>query len=42
MRRLRERLKGPGHTWPFTFVAVLIKSGAAWHLHTIHWSMPVD
>ncbi len=42
MRRLRERLKGPGHAWPFTFVAVLIKSDGAWCFHTIHWSMPVD
>jgi hypothetical protein len=37
MRRLRERSKGSGHSWPFTFVAVL-----AWRFHTIHWAMPVD
>jgi hypothetical protein len=42
MRRLRERLKGEGYAWPFTFVAVLIKSDGAWRFHTIHWSMPVD
>jgi len=42
MRRLRERSKGQGHAWPFTFVAVLIKSNEAWRFHTIHWSMPVD
>jgi hypothetical protein len=42
LRRLRERLKGMGYAWPFTFVAVLIKSGGAWRFHTIHWSMPVD
>jgi hypothetical protein len=42
MRRLRERSKGPGQAWPFTLVAVLIKSTGAWRFHTIHWSMPVD
>lgn len=42
MRRLRERSKGLGYSWPFTFVAVLIKSDGAWRFHTIHWSMPVD
>ncbi len=42
MRRLRERSKGVGYAWPFTLVAVLIKSGGAWRFHTIHWSMPVD
>ena len=42
MRRLRERSKGLGHSWPFTFMAVLIKSDVAWRFHTIHWSMPVD
>jgi len=42
MRRLRERSKGQGQAWPFTLVAVLIKSGGAWRFHTIHWSMPVD
>jgi hypothetical protein len=42
VRRLRERSKGQGHAWPFTFVAVLIHSGSAWRFHTIHWSMPVD
>jgi hypothetical protein len=42
MRRLRERSKGLGYSWPFTFVAVLIRSDGAWRFHTIHWSMPVD
>ena len=42
MRRLRERSKGLGYAWPFTFVAVLIKFDGAWCFHTIHWSMPVD
>lgn len=42
MRRLRERSKGQGHAWPFTFVAVLVKLDGAWRFHTIHWSMPVD
>jgi len=42
MRRLRERSKGQGYPWPFTFVAVLIKSSEVWRFHTIHWSMPVD
>lgn len=42
MRRLRERSKGIGHSWPFTFTAVLIKEGSDWHFHTIHWATPVD
>ena len=42
LRRLRERSKGQSYAWPFTFVAVLIKSDGAWRIHTIHWSMPVD
>ena len=42
VRRLRERSKGQGYAWPFTFVAVLINSAGAWRFHTIHWSMPVD
>jgi hypothetical protein len=42
MRRLRERLKGMGHHWPFVFTAVLIYSQNTWRFHTIHWSMPVD
>ena len=41
IRRLRERSKGQGQTWPFTFVAVLVKAAGAWRFHTIHWSMPV-
>jgi hypothetical protein len=42
LRRLRERSKGLGYAWPFTFVAVLINSDGTWRFHTIHWSMPVD
>jgi hypothetical protein len=42
MRRLRERSKGRGYSWPFTFTAVLLRVGAEWRFHTIHWSMPVD
>jgi hypothetical protein len=42
IRRLRERSKGLGHSWPFTFTAVLIKEEGAWHFHTLHWAMPVD
>ncbi len=42
LRRLRERSKGLGYSWPFTFVAVLVESDHAWRFHTIHWSMPVD
>jgi len=42
MRRLRERAKGLGHSWPFTFTAVLIRDGSDWRFHTLHWAMPVD
>ena len=42
MRRLRERSKGLGHSWLFTFTAVLVKDGAEWRFHTLHWAMPVD
>lgn len=42
MRRLRERSKGLGHSWPFTFTAVLVKDESDWQFHTIHWAMPVD
>ena len=42
MRRLRERLKGKGHTWPFVLTAVLVRAEGQWRFHTIHWSMPVD
>jgi hypothetical protein len=42
MRRLRERSKGLGYSWPFTFTAVLLRVGPKWRFHTIHWSMPVD
>jgi hypothetical protein len=42
MRRLRERLKGMGHTWHFVLTAVLVRGGDRWQFHTIHWSMPVD
>lgn len=42
MRRLRERSKGLGHSWPFTFTAVLVRYGSDWRFHTLHWAMPVD
>lgn len=42
LRRLRERVKGQGHGWPFTFTAVLQLVGGRWRFHTIHWAMPVD
>jgi hypothetical protein len=42
MRRLRERHKGVGHSWPFVFTAVLVRWEGDWRFHTIHWSMPVD
>ena len=44
MRRLRERSKGLGHSWPFTFTAVLVKDVDVneWRFHTLHWAMPVD
>jgi hypothetical protein len=42
LRRLRERHKGKGHSWPFVFTAVLVREGGEWRFHTIHWSMPVD
>jgi len=42
MRRLRERSKGLGYSWPFTFTAVLVKVESAWRFHTLHWAMPVD
>ena len=42
MRRLRERSKGLGYSWPFTFTAILIKDGKGWRFHTLHWAMPVD
>ncbi len=42
MRRVRERSKGVGHVWPFTFTAVLVRDGGVWRFHTLHWAMPVD
>ena len=42
MRRLYERSKGLGHSWAFTFTAVLIWQNEDWRFHTIHWSMPVE
>ncbi|MBN1147274.1 MAG: hypothetical protein JXA78_08460 [Anaerolineales bacterium] len=42
MRRWRERVKGQGYPWPFTFSAVLVWSETGWRFHTIHWAMPVD
>jgi hypothetical protein len=42
MRRLRERAKGLGYSWPFTFTAILVREGSEWRFHTLHWAMPVD
>lgn len=42
IRRMYERSKGLGHSWPFTFTAVFMKIGSEWKFHTIHWSMPVE
>jgi hypothetical protein len=42
VRRLRERLKGQGHRWPFVLSAVLVRRKEGWRFHTVHWSMPVD
>jgi len=42
MRRLWERGKGIGYSWPFVFTAVLIRIEGDWRFHSIHWSMPVD
>lgn len=42
MRRLRERAKGLGHSWPFTFTAVLVRIEGDWRFHMLHWAMPVD
>ena len=42
IRRLYERSKELGHSWPFTFTAVFMKIGSEWRFHTIHWSMPVE
>jgi ketosteroid isomerase-like protein len=42
MRRIRERHKGVGHSWPMVLTAVLMKSDREWRFHTLHWSMPVD
>ena len=42
IRRLRERSKGLGYSWPFTFTAVLVKEAEYWRFHTLHWAMPVD
>jgi hypothetical protein len=42
IRRLYERSKGLGHSWPFTFTAILLRDKEKWRIHTIHWSMPVD
>jgi len=42
MRRLWERQKGIGYSWPFVFTAVLIRIEGDWRFHSRHWSMPVD
>jgi hypothetical protein len=40
MRRMRERAKGIGYSWPITFTAVLVRVGAEWRIHTQHWAKP--
>ena len=42
VNRLRDRIYGIGHPWPFTFTAVLIFVQEAWRFHTIHWSFPAS
>jgi hypothetical protein len=42
VNRLRDRIYGVGHPWPFTFTAVLVKTDGAWRFHTIHWSFPAS
>jgi hypothetical protein len=42
LRRLRERLRGQGHAYPFTLTAILQLIDGRWRFHTIHWAMPVD
>lgn len=42
VNRLRDRIYGLGHAWPFTFTAVLVNTAAGWRFHTIHWSFPAS
>lgn len=42
VNRMRDRIYGVGHPWPFTFTAVLVKIDAGWRFHTIHWSFPAS
>ena len=42
VNRLRDRIYGVGHAWPFTFTAVLVQTGGGWLFHTIHWSFPAS
>jgi hypothetical protein len=42
VNRLRDRIYGVGHPWPFTFTAVLVYVDKSWHFHTIHWSFPAS
>jgi hypothetical protein len=42
VNRLRDRIYGVGHAWPFTFTAVLMYIHEGWHFHTIHWSFPAS
>jgi hypothetical protein len=42
VNRLRDRIYGVGHAWPFTFTAVLVRADGNWRFHTIHWSFPAS
>jgi hypothetical protein len=42
VNRLRDRIYGMGHAWPFTFTAMLAKTDGGWRFHTIHWSFPAS
>jgi hypothetical protein len=42
VNRLRDRVYGVGHAWPFTFTAVLVRANGDWRFHTIHWSFPAS
>jgi hypothetical protein len=42
VNRLRDRIYGVGHAWPFTFTAVLVQTCGNWRFHTIHWSFPAS
>ena len=42
LNRLRDRIYGVGHPWPFTFTAVLMYVQESWRFHMIHWSFPAS